>query len=84
MTVEPNSNDANVCWNHSFPASGSEFVIELTLDSKNQTEPRLEPSSLKLTSTKGNVGGTLIVLSVPAEISKLAAFLTMGQAWTSR
>lgn len=84
MTVEPNSNNANVSWRHSFLTDSSEFVLEFTLDSKNQTEPRLEPSCLKLTSTKGNVGGTLIVLSVPAEISKLEAYLTVGRAWTSR
>lgn len=39
MTVEPNSNYANVSWRHNFPAGSSEFVLELTLDSKNQTEP---------------------------------------------
>lgn len=45
MTVEPNSNYANVSWRHNFPAGSSEFVLELTLDSKNQTEPGPEPSS---------------------------------------
>uniref|UniRef100_A0A674ME45 Neural cell adhesion molecule L1 n=1 Tax=Takifugu rubripes TaxID=31033 RepID=A0A674ME45_TAKRU len=84
VTVEPNSNNANVSWRHNFPAGSSEFVLEFTLDSKNQTEPRLEPSSLKLTSTKGTLGGTLIVLSVPAEISKLAAYLAVGRAWTNQ
>ncbi|XP_041748217.1 neurofascin isoform X4 [Coregonus clupeaformis] len=33
LTVEPNSNYANVSWNHNFPASSSEFQLEFTLDS---------------------------------------------------
>lgn len=34
VTVEPNSNYANVSWRHNFPAGSSEFVLEFTLDSK--------------------------------------------------
>lgn len=34
LTVEPNSNYANVSWKHNFPAGSSEFVLEFTLDSK--------------------------------------------------
>lgn len=64
VTVEPNSNYANISWKHNFPASSSEFVLEFTLDSKNLTESRPESPSLKLTSAKGSVGGTLLVLSV--------------------
>ncbi|XP_062268220.1 neurofascin homolog (chicken) a isoform X2 [Platichthys flesus] len=37
LTVEPNSNYANVSWRHNFPAGSSEFVLEFTLDS-NKTE----------------------------------------------
>ncbi|XP_034081679.1 neurofascin homolog (chicken) a isoform X5 [Gymnodraco acuticeps] len=33
LTVEPNSNYANVSWRHNFPAGSSEFVLEFTLDS---------------------------------------------------
>ncbi|XP_055364735.1 neurofascin homolog (chicken) a isoform X5 [Betta splendens] len=33
LTVEPNSNYANVSWSHNFPAGSSEFVLEFTLDS---------------------------------------------------
>ncbi|KAF3856883.1 hypothetical protein F7725_017606 [Dissostichus mawsoni] len=33
LTVEPNSNYANVSWRHSFLADSSEFVLEFTLDS---------------------------------------------------
>ncbi|XP_078027345.1 neurofascin homolog (chicken) a isoform X7 [Epinephelus lanceolatus] len=33
LTVEHNSNYANVSWRHNFPAGSSEFVLELTLDS---------------------------------------------------
>ncbi|XP_024915644.1 neurofascin homolog (chicken) a isoform X3 [Cynoglossus semilaevis] len=33
LTVEPNSNYANVTWKHNFPAGSSEFVLEFTLDS---------------------------------------------------
>ncbi|KAG7494301.1 neurofascin isoform X1 [Solea senegalensis] len=33
LTVEPNSNYANVSWKHNFPAGSSEFVLEFTLDS---------------------------------------------------
>ncbi|XP_029631793.1 neurofascin isoform X3 [Salmo trutta] len=33
LTVEPNSNYANVSWNHNFPAGSSEFQLEFTLDS---------------------------------------------------
>uniref|UniRef100_H3CKU0 Neural cell adhesion molecule L1 n=1 Tax=Tetraodon nigroviridis TaxID=99883 RepID=H3CKU0_TETNG len=33
VTVEPNSNYANISWKHNFPASSSEFVLEFTLDS---------------------------------------------------
>ncbi|XP_029682306.1 neurofascin homolog (chicken) a isoform X4 [Takifugu rubripes] len=33
VTVEPNSNNANVSWRHNFPAGSSEFVLEFTLDS---------------------------------------------------
>ncbi|XP_035007842.1 neurofascin homolog (chicken) a isoform X16 [Hippoglossus stenolepis] len=35
LTVEPNSNYANVSWRHNFPAGSSEFVLEFTLDSNN-------------------------------------------------
>ncbi|XP_068170719.1 neurofascin homolog (chicken) a isoform X4 [Antennarius striatus] len=34
LTVEPNSNYANVSWSHNFPAGSSEFVLEFTLDSE--------------------------------------------------
>ncbi|KAM4587163.1 neurofascin homolog (chicken) a isoform 3-T6 [Odontesthes bonariensis] len=34
LTVEPNSNYANVSWRHNFPAGSSEFVLEFTLDSE--------------------------------------------------
>uniref|UniRef100_UPI0037E77F66 neurofascin homolog (chicken) a n=1 Tax=Semicossyphus pulcher TaxID=241346 RepID=UPI0037E77F66 len=33
LTVESNSNYANVSWRHNFPAGSSEFVLEFTLDS---------------------------------------------------
>uniref|UniRef100_A0A4W5QYQ0 Neural cell adhesion molecule L1 n=1 Tax=Hucho hucho TaxID=62062 RepID=A0A4W5QYQ0_9TELE len=33
LTVKPNSNYANVSWNHNFPAGSSEFQLEFTLDS---------------------------------------------------
>ncbi|KAM6980110.1 neurofascin homolog (chicken) a [Aplochiton taeniatus] len=33
LTVEPNSNYANVSWRHNFPAGSSEFVLEFTLES---------------------------------------------------
>ncbi|XP_019911129.2 neurofascin homolog (chicken) a isoform X4 [Esox lucius] len=33
LTVEPNSNYANVSWNHNFPGGSSEFQLEFTLDS---------------------------------------------------
>ncbi|XP_071059324.1 neurofascin homolog (chicken) a isoform X3 [Pseudochaenichthys georgianus] len=33
LTVEPNSNYANVSWRHNFPVGSSEFVLEFTLDS---------------------------------------------------
>ncbi|KAJ0023980.1 hypothetical protein NQD34_003879, partial [Periophthalmus magnuspinnatus] len=33
LTVEPNSNYANVSWRHNLPAGRSEFVLEFTLDS---------------------------------------------------
>ena len=38
LTVEPNSNYANVSWRHDFPADSSEFVLEFILESKNQTQ----------------------------------------------
>uniref|UniRef100_A0A8C9QWZ1 Neural cell adhesion molecule L1 n=1 Tax=Scleropages formosus TaxID=113540 RepID=A0A8C9QWZ1_SCLFO len=33
LTVEPNSNYADVSWKHNFPTNGSEFVLEFTLKS---------------------------------------------------
>ncbi|XP_038872155.1 neurofascin-like isoform X1 [Salvelinus namaycush] len=33
LTVKPNSNYANVSWNHNFPTGSSEFQLEFTLDS---------------------------------------------------
>ncbi|XP_046881049.1 neurofascin homolog (chicken) a isoform X4 [Hypomesus transpacificus] len=36
LTVEPNSNYANVSWRHDFPADSSEFVLEFILES-NET-----------------------------------------------
>ncbi|KAL4622382.1 neurofascin isoform X10 [Arapaima gigas] len=33
LTVEPNSNYADVSWKHNFPPNGSEFVLEFTLKS---------------------------------------------------
>ncbi|XP_055016120.1 neurofascin homolog (chicken) a isoform X2 [Boleophthalmus pectinirostris] len=33
LTVEPNSNYANVSWRHNIPAGRNEFVLEFTLDS---------------------------------------------------
>lgn len=45
LTVEPNSNYANVSWRHNFPAGSSEFVLEFTLDSK---KPDQAHWSLKL------------------------------------
>lgn len=41
LTVDPNSYQANVSWKHSFPAGSSEFVLEVTLDSKKPDEPML-------------------------------------------
>lgn len=38
LTVKPNSNYANVSWNHNFPAGSSEFQLEFTLDSKIHTQ----------------------------------------------
>ncbi|KAF7651829.1 hypothetical protein LDENG_00105050, partial [Lucifuga dentata] len=38
LTVEPNSNYANVSWRHNFPAGSSEFVLEFTLDSNNSVK----------------------------------------------
>ncbi|XP_037831045.1 neurofascin homolog (chicken) a isoform X3 [Kryptolebias marmoratus] len=32
LTVEPNSNSANISWRHNFSADSSEFVLEFTLD----------------------------------------------------
>lgn len=48
LTVEPNSNYANVSWRHNFPAGSSEFVLEFTLDSKKPDQAQLELSNLKL------------------------------------
>ncbi|KAM4626044.1 neurofascin homolog (chicken) a [Polymixia lowei] len=42
LTVEPNSNYANVSWRHNFPAGSSEFVLEFTLDS-NGTIVKIVP-----------------------------------------
>ncbi|XP_055724858.1 neurofascin-like isoform X10 [Salvelinus fontinalis] len=33
LTVKPNSNYANISWNHNFPTGSSEFQLEFTLDS---------------------------------------------------
>uniref|UniRef100_A0A8C7N685 Neurofascin homolog (chicken) a n=1 Tax=Oncorhynchus kisutch TaxID=8019 RepID=A0A8C7N685_ONCKI len=41
LTVEPNSNYANVSWNHNFPAGSSEFQLEFTLDSKIHTQRQM-------------------------------------------
>ncbi|XP_041835722.1 neurofascin homolog (chicken) a isoform X8 [Melanotaenia boesemani] len=38
LTVEPNSNYANVSWRHNFPAGSSEFVLEFTLDSDDSVK----------------------------------------------
>uniref|UniRef100_A0A8C9ZAN2 Neural cell adhesion molecule L1 n=1 Tax=Sander lucioperca TaxID=283035 RepID=A0A8C9ZAN2_SANLU len=45
LTVEPNSNYANVSWRHNFQAGSSEFVLELTLDSNKTVKhvPRVKP-----------------------------------------
>lgn len=44
LTVEPNSNYANVSWRHNFPAGSSEFVLEFLLDSKKPDQAQLEHS----------------------------------------
>ncbi|KAM3621062.1 uncharacterized protein V6R79_005407 [Siganus canaliculatus] len=47
VTVEPNSNYANVSWSHSFPQGTSEFVLEFTLDSdKTVTVVKVKEESL--------------------------------------
>uniref|UniRef100_A0A8C9QYY7 Neural cell adhesion molecule L1 n=1 Tax=Scleropages formosus TaxID=113540 RepID=A0A8C9QYY7_SCLFO len=38
LTVEPNSNYADVSWKHNFPTNGSEFVLEFTLKSKDEKQ----------------------------------------------
>uniref|UniRef100_A0A8C7TYG7 Neural cell adhesion molecule L1 n=1 Tax=Oncorhynchus mykiss TaxID=8022 RepID=A0A8C7TYG7_ONCMY len=38
LTVKPNSNYANVSWNHNFPIGSSEFQLEFTLDGKIHTQ----------------------------------------------
>ncbi|XP_057702434.1 neurofascin homolog (chicken) a isoform X8 [Corythoichthys intestinalis] len=45
LTVEHNSNYANVSWRHNFPAGSSEFVVEFTLDSDKtlKTVPVTQP-----------------------------------------
>lgn len=48
LTVEPNSNYANVSWRHNFPAGSSEFVLEFTLDSKKPDRAQLEMSKPKV------------------------------------
>lgn len=45
LTVEPNSNYANVSWRHNFQAGSSEFVLELTLDSKTPDQGGIETKS---------------------------------------
>uniref|UniRef100_A0A8C4IB94 Neural cell adhesion molecule L1 n=1 Tax=Dicentrarchus labrax TaxID=13489 RepID=A0A8C4IB94_DICLA len=46
LTVEPNSNYANVSWRHNFPAGSSEFVLEFTLDSKKPAQPPITVADL--------------------------------------
>ncbi|KAI1890658.1 hypothetical protein AGOR_G00155920 [Albula goreensis] len=38
LTVEPNSDYANVSWNHDFPPDSIEFFVEFTLDSDGSTK----------------------------------------------
>ncbi|XP_042563799.1 neurofascin homolog (chicken) a isoform X5 [Clupea harengus] len=38
LTVKPNSNYANVSWEHNFPADSSEFVLEYTLQSNKSRQ----------------------------------------------
>ncbi|KAL0978112.1 hypothetical protein UPYG_G00166040 [Umbra pygmaea] len=52
LTVEPNSNYANVSWNHNFPPGSSEFQLEYTLDSNGSVstvsvnQPRIKLAGL--------------------------------------
>ncbi|XP_077386834.1 neurofascin homolog (chicken) a isoform X2 [Festucalex cinctus] len=50
VTVEHNSNYANVSWRHNFPAGSSEFVLEFTLDSDKtmKTVPVTEQPPIKV------------------------------------
>lgn len=48
LTVEHNSNYANVSWRHNFPAGSNEFVLEFTLDSKKADSTRHESSKKKV------------------------------------
>ncbi|XP_077428335.1 neurofascin homolog (chicken) a isoform X4 [Vanacampus margaritifer] len=50
LTVEHNSNYANVSWRHNFPAGSSEFVLEFTLDSDKtmKTVPVTEQPPVKV------------------------------------
>uniref|UniRef100_A0AAY4DIN8 Neurofascin n=1 Tax=Denticeps clupeoides TaxID=299321 RepID=A0AAY4DIN8_9TELE len=79
LTVEPNSNYANVSWEHNFPADSSEFVLEYTLESNGtmKTVQVKDQPHIKLAGLVERAKYRLRVYSVyPAASSPYVTFET--------
>ncbi|XP_028853428.1 neurofascin homolog (chicken) a isoform X3 [Denticeps clupeoides] len=84
LTVEPNSNYANVSWEHNFPADSSEFVLEYTLESNGtmKTVQVKDQPHIKLAGLVERAKYRLRVYSVyPAASSPYVTFETSTGAY---
>ncbi|KAJ8259471.1 hypothetical protein GJAV_G00169690 [Gymnothorax javanicus] len=63
LTVEPNSDYANVSWNHNFPPDSNEFVVEITLDS-NGTKTNVPVKNHPWVKVEGLIEGAKYRLRV--------------------